>query len=180
MRNKTFAFLDIETTGTDVLKHEIIEIGVVIAKEGDNGQFKIIDQIDMKVQPTRIETAEPEALRINGYDPSAWFFASSLTDAMKTLSDKCQGTVMIGQNVSFDWSFIAKAFAETGIPDPFFYAKLDTLSMAFHMFKDVEDVNRFSLRALCEQFGVSNERAHTALADARATFEVFEKMMAIK
>lgn len=180
MRNKTLAFLDIETTGTDVLKHEIIEIGCVIAKEQENGTFKIVDEIDLKIQPTHIETADPEALRINGYDPAAWFFAGSLTDAMKTVAEKCQGAVMVGQNVSFDWSFIAKAFAETKVPDPFFYAKLDTLSMAYFNFKDAEDMNRFSLRSLCEHFGITNNRAHTALADARATFEVFEKMIAIK
>jgi len=180
MKNKTLAFLDIETTGTDFIKHEIIELGCLLVKEQDDGTYKVIDEIEMKIQPTRIETADPSALRVNGYDPAAWFFAHSLKDAMTALATKCQGAVVVAHNVSFDWSFLGKAFLDCDIPDPFFYAKMDTISMAYTKLKDFEDVNRLTLYALCEYFGVQNNRAHTALADARATFEVFEKMMAIK
>lgn len=178
--NKTLAFLDIETTGMDVNKHEIIELGCVLVKEQDDGSYKIVDELDLKIQPTHIETAEPEALRVNGYEPSAWFFAHSLKDALTELTAKAEGAVVIGQNISFDWSFLAKAFADCGMEDPFFYAKMDTRSMAFAKLKDMHDISKLSLRALCEYFGVQNNRAHTALADARATFEVFEKLMAIK
>ncbi len=180
MKNKTLAFLDIETTGTDVLKHEIIEIGCLLVKEQDNGTFKILDEIELKIQPVRIEDADPQALRVNGYDPAAWFFAHSLKDALTVLSEKCQNAVIVGQNISFDWSFLAKGFSETGVKDPFFYAKMDTISIAYSKFKDAEDVNKFTLRALTEYFGLTNTRAHTALADARTTFEVFEKLMAMK
>ena len=89
--NKTLAFLDIETTGMDVNKHEIIELGCVLVKEQDDGSYKIINEIDIKIQPAHIETAEPEALRVNGYDPAAWFFASSLKDALTELSAKADG-----------------------------------------------------------------------------------------
>ncbi len=180
MKNKTLAFLDIETTGTNFMKHEIIEIGCVLAKEQPDGSYKVVDEIDLKIQPTRIEDAEPQALRVNGYDPAAWFFAHSLKDALTMLSQKVEGAVMVAQNVTFDWSFLGKAFHDCGMQDPFFYAKMDTISMAFTKLKAEDDINRLPLHALCEYFGIKNDRAHTALADARATFEVFEKLMAMK
>lgn len=181
MKNKTLAFLDIETTGTNFMKHEIIEIGCVIAKEQPDGTYKIIDEIDLKVHPTRIEDAEQQALRVNGYDPAMWMFSAySLKDALTMLAEKVQGAVMVAQNVTFDWSFLGKAFHDTGVADPFFYAKMDTISMAFVKLKHEDDISRLTLHALCEYFGIKNDRAHTALADARATFEVFEKMMQMK
>lgn len=180
MKNKTLAFLDIETTGTNFAKHEIIEIGCVLVKEQPDGTYKIMDEIELKIQPMRIEDAEPQALRVNGYDPAAWFFAHSLKDALTILSQKVEGAVMVAQNVTFDWTFLAKGFADCNMDDPFFYAKMDTISMAFTKLKDEDDISRLTLHALTEYFGIKNDRAHTALADARATFEVFEKLMAMK
>jgi DNA polymerase III epsilon subunit-like protein len=46
-------------------------------------------------------------------------------------------------------------------------------------FRKDPNMNNFSLRELCERLGIKNEKAHTALADIRATFEVFKKLMVI-
>jgi DNA polymerase-3 subunit epsilon len=175
--NKTLAFVDIETTGLNILKHEIIEIGVVIAKHNDTGELVIKEEIEMKVQPQRIDDADPEALRVNGYDPAQWMFGVTLEQAMQKLSERTEGAVMVAQNVSFDYSFLTKAFAETGIESKMFYANLDTISLAVAKLAGNPSVKRYTLRALCDYFGIRNERAHTALSDARATFEVYKKLM---
>jgi len=60
---------------------------------------------------------------------------------------------------------------------PFHFHKLDTLSIAFSKFNGTGDIKHLSLRALCEHFGITNERAHSALPDARATAQVFKKLM---
>ena len=57
------------------------------------------------------------------------------------------------------------------------YHKLDTISIAWAKFHKDTDVIHFSLRELCERFGIKNEKAHTALSDARATFELYKKLM---
>ncbi|KKS11066.1 MAG: hypothetical protein UU67_C0085G0001, partial [Candidatus Daviesbacteria bacterium GW2011_GWB1_41_5] len=36
---------------------------------------------------------------------------------------------------------------------------------------------RFNLGALAKYFGVENEKAHSALADIRATFEIYKKLL---
>lgn len=177
MLNKTLAFIDIETTGTNVSKHEIIEIGLVIAKPQEDGSYTIAKECEWKVQPERIEDAEPAALRVNGYDPAQWMFAHTLEQAMQALAKEADGAVMVAHNVGFDNSFIAKAFGDTGVENTMFYACLDTISLAVAKLQHNPRVKRYTLRSLCELFNITNERAHTALADARATFEVYQRLM---
>ncbi len=177
MLNKTLAFLDVETTGTNVSKHEIIEIGVVIAKPQEDGTHTIVSEHEWKVKPERIEDAEPAALRVNGYDPAQWMFAHTLEQAMQELAKVADGAVMVAHNVGFDNSFIAKAFGDTGVKNTMFYSCLDTISLAVAKLQKNPRVQRYTLRSLCELFNINNERAHTALADARATFEVYQCLM---
>lgn len=178
MTNKTLAFIDIETTGRDVLKHEVIEIGCVLVRDTGSGH-EIKDEFEIKIKPEHIETAEPEALRVNGYNESEWLFATTLEQAIKTLAEKTKDAVMVAHNVGFDYSFLAVAFAKTEIENQMFYANLDTISLAVAKLGDNPAVKRYTLRSLCEYFGIRNERAHTALADARATFEIYKKLMEI-
>lgn len=180
MKGKRLAFIDIETTGTNPEKHEIIELACVLVDEDDKGGYKIIDEFEMKIKPTHLETAEQDALRINGYNDGDWLFAYNLAEAMGHLAKKCDGTVMVAQNISFDYSFIVKAFHAAGIADPFFYAKLDTIPMAYLKHRDNPRLTTYTLRSLCDFYGIKNTQAHTALADTRATFEVFKMLMSGK
>jgi DNA polymerase-3 subunit alpha (Gram-positive type) len=179
MKGKRLAFIDLETTGLNPYNHEIIEIGCLIAKQNERSEWVTIDEFEFKVKPEHIETAEVGALRVNGYDESAWMFAHSLEEALKTLSQKCDGCVLVGQNISFDYSFLSYAFGQKKIKDPFFYAKLDTISLAYMRFRKDETMTSFTLRELCERLGIKNEKAHSALADIRATFEIFKRLMVI-
>lgn len=177
MKGKKLAFIDIETTGTNPMKHEIVEIGCLIAKQNDDGTFVELESFEVKVKPEHIETAEPEALRINGYDESAWMFAHTQKEALTMIAQKCDGCVMVAQNVAFDYSFLVNAFHTYDVKDPFFYAKLDTIPMAYLRFRKDPEMNSYTLRSLCEKYGIKNEKAHTALADIQATFEIFKKIM---
>lgn len=177
MKGKKLAFIDLETTGTSPWNHEIIEIGCMLVKQNDDGTYATLEEFEVKVKPEHIETAEIGALRVNGYDEGAWLFAHSQKEALTLVSQKCDGCVMVAQNASFDYSFLAVAFGKYDVKDPFFYAKLDPIPMAFLRFRKDPEMDSFTLRKLCEKYGIKNEKAHTALADVRATFEVFKKIM---
>ncbi|MFT5359650.1 MAG: DNA polymerase III epsilon subunit-like protein [Candidatus Paceibacteria bacterium] len=179
MKRHKLAFVDIETTGFSTDTQEIIELGVVIAKplNDDATEYEVVEELDLKIKPEHIETADVQALRVNGYDEGAWIFAHSLKEAMQIFSDKTEGCVFVAHNVAFDYSFIDKAFHKTGVEDKLFYAKMDTISMAFAKLHKKKDIERFSLKKLCEYFGIENNKAHTALSDARATFELFHHLM---
>jgi len=179
MLQQTLAFIDVETTGLDSDTAEIIELGAVIAKIKD-GELVVIDQVDLKIHPQHIETAEPQALRINGYNEADWLFAVTLEDAMKSFAEKTEGAVFVAHNLTFDYGFIDRAFKNTGIENKMHYHKLDTIAIAFAKLHDQDDINKFSLKALTEYYGIENKKAHSAFADAYATYEVFKKLLNLK
>jgi DNA polymerase-3 subunit epsilon len=179
MLNQTLAFIDIETTGLDRDTHEIIELGAVIARMKD-GEFVVTDELNLKIQPKNLEKAEPQALRINGYNEADWLFAVSLEDAMKELAKKADGAVFVAHNVTFDYGFIESAFKKTNIENNMHYHKIDTISLAFGILHSNDDLGKLSLKALCEKYGIENKKAHSAFADAYATYEVFKKLMNLK
>lgn len=179
MLNQALAFIDIETTGLDRDNHEIIELGAIIARMKD-GEFIVIDELNLKIQPKNIEKAEPQALRINGYNEADWLFAVSLEDAMKELAKKTDGAIFVAHNVTFDYGFIESAFKKTNTENKMHYHRLDTISLAFGILHSNDDISKLSLRALCEKYGIENKRAHSAFADAYATYEVFKKLMNLK
>jgi DNA polymerase-3 subunit epsilon len=171
---KIFSFIDIETTGFNVGYHDVIEVACVLVDPSKN--YEIIDELELKIKPERIENADPQALRINGYNEAEWMFAYTLEQAMKMLAEKVENTVMVAHNITFDWTFLDHAFRATGI-EPKFYRKLDSYSIAYAKFNNEPDINKFSLKALAEYYGLTNEKAHTALADTRVTVEIFRELM---
>tara|TARA_Y100000310_G_scaffold345569_1_gene466732 strand:+ start:4274 stop:4825 length:552 start_codon:yes stop_codon:yes gene_type:complete len=181
MKRHNLAFIDLETTGLDPERHEIIEIGCIVAKQvpqsGGGAKVEKIEEFDVKVKPENIDNAEPDALRVSGYNEMEWMFAAELSQAIKQLVEKTKDCVMVGHNVSFDQGFLEKAFEKTGIENKMHYHKLDTIPIAFAKLYDNPDVQKFSLGLLCEHFGIKNERAHTALSDIRATFELYKKLL---
>ncbi len=182
MGNRNLAFIDIETTGLLLDKHEIIEIGCVLASRDNSsgGNFKKIEEFEIKIKPQNISSADPVALKLNGYNETDWGNAVTLKKAMEILAQKTVGAVMVGHNVSFDYSFLEKAFEKTGVKNNMHHRKLDTISITFARLHDAHNVEKLSLNSLCERFGVENKKAHTALSDALATFEIFVKLMGEK
>ena len=175
MKKHNFAFIDIETTGLSLIKHEIIEIGCVVT----NSKLEVMEEFELKIKPENIQNADPVALKVNHYDPLNWRDAQSLKDGMKIFSEKVKDCIMVGQNVAFDSGFLEYAYTQTGIINTMHYHKLDTVSIAFAKLHKEPDVKHFSLRELCLRFDIKNEGAHTGLGDARATFLLYKKLMSI-
>ena len=175
MRKHNFAFIDIETTGLNLIEHEIIEIGCVVTTP----TLEVVEEFDLKIKPEHIENADRVALKINHYNALDWEDSYSLKDGMKIFAQKVKDCIMVGQNVAFDSGFIEYAFAKTGIMKSMHYHKLDTISIAFAKLAREPDIEHFSLRELCIRFGIKNEDAHTGLGDARATYELYKKLMGL-
>ena len=173
MKKHNLAFIDIETTGLNLIKHEIIEIGCVVATP----ELAVIEEFELKIKPKRLKNADPAALKINHYNSLNWQKAYSLKDGLKIFSDKVKDCVMVGQNVAFDSGFLEYAFIKTGITNSLHYHKLDTVSIAWAKLHNQPDLKHFSLRELCSRFNIKNEAAHTGLGDARAAFLLYKELM---
>ncbi len=171
MRDRPLLFLDLETTGLNPGTNEITEIGALLVSPGD---FKILETFQTRVMPTHLETASPEALVIGHFDLEIWKKeAIALEPALKRLSEIGQKSILAGFNLTFDWAFLQTAFNQVGMEDPFYYHRYDVMSAAFSVLYDEPGLTKFSLSEMCRFFNVTNRAAHTAFADAEATFEVY-------
>ena len=173
MTKHKFAFIDTETTGLNLVRHELIEIGCVLTTP----DLEIIEEFEIKIKPERIEDADPVSLKINHYDPEKWENAHTLAEAMKIFAEKVAGAIMVGHNVAFDAGFLDSAFNKTGLQNTLHYHRLDTVSVAWAKLHREPDLEHFSLRELGLRFGIENAEAHRALPDARATYELYKKLM---
>lgn len=181
MKEKNLAFVDVETTGTDYTKHEIIELALIVVKQvsrvGKGPSIEIVGEYEWKIKPEKIEEAEEEALRINGYNEVDWMFAVPLKNALEDFNKKAQGCTFVSHNLVFDYNFVSQAYKTTGVESNLHYSKLDTISIAFARLYDAPQADKFSLKFLCELLKVENTKAHTALADTKALVEVYKKLM---
>ena len=173
MRKHNFAFIDIETTGINVLEHEIVEIGCVLTTD----KLKVVEEFEFKIKPEHIESADPVALKINHYNDRDWENAYDLEEAMKILIEKVKNCIMVGHNVSFDAGFLEYTFNKLKLKNSMHYHKLDTVSLTWAKFHDNENIDHFSLREMCKYFEIINKNPHSALSDARATYELYKKLI---
>lgn len=173
MRKHKLAFIDLETTGLNVMEHEILDIGCVLT----DPDLKIIEEFTIKIKPEHLENADPVSLKVNHYKEEDWLEAITLKEAIKIFSEKVKSAIMIGHNVAFDAGFLDVAFLKTNIQNTLHYHKLDTVSMSWAKLHREEDVDHFSLHELCTRFGIKNENPHTGLGDARATYELYKKLL---
>jgi DNA polymerase-3 subunit epsilon len=178
MKKRPLLFLDLETTGLNPGTHEITEIGAVLVSQPD---FEVIKTYEAKVLPTHLETASPEGLQIGHFNAATWEKEGRpLRQALEELSEIGHGAVLAGFNVTFDWAFLQIAFNQESLDDPFYYHRIDVMSSAFTMLYGRAEMSKFSLNECCRFFTVVNRKAHTALADAEATYEVFKGLMKLE
>ncbi len=167
------AAVDIETTGLDPRKHEIIEIGVVLF-ESETGQ--ILETLNLKVKPERPEDGEPKAYEVNGYTEEAWKDGMPLTEAMYLFREMTSGARMMAYNITFDWGFIQEAFRSTGASNGLHYHKLCLMSMAIIKLPH-DKVKSWKLKDVAESLGIPPEPSvHRALNGAMSAYEVYKQL----
>ncbi|MDP3785243.1 MAG: 3'-5' exonuclease [bacterium] len=170
-KNAPISFIDLEMTGLESAKHEIVEIGLVKAFQPG---LEVMETWEAKVRPEHLETADPEALKISGYDPEKWKEAISLEEMMAILSEKSRGTILAGFVPFADYAFLDAAVTRTGIPLDFHRRTLDVHT--YVVAKMGYDRNESGLSFLCQKLGISPGNHHTAMADAMACYEVYKRV----
>ncbi len=174
MRDRPLIFIDLETTGLRIQRHEIIEIGAL--KISPKPPFNIIEEMEIKVKPKHPEWGEKEAFKITGYSASEWENAVNLEEALKNLDEFGKDGIMAGYNVNFDWAMLDRAYYTLGRIDPFYYHRLDVMPMAYIKLFSQKKITRFSLGEVCKYLKIDRGNMHRALDDAKATYLVFKKL----
>lgn len=170
---RDLCFFDLETTRLD-LKAEIIEIGAVRVEPRE---FKVLNELELKIKPLKIEMADPEGLAISGYNEDDWMEAVALEHGIKTFLEFADGTVLVANNLPFDWMWLQKAVEDLALRPTYFFKGLDVFSLAWLKLKDKEEVANLSLKQLATYFNVDMGRQHRAIDDARTAYNIFLKLL---
>lgn len=167
---RPLAFIDTETTGLDPSIHEIIEFAII--REDTEG---FVEEWSTQIRPTHIETADPEALRINGYNTEAWAHAPTFDLAAEFISRMLDGCVLVGHNIAFDALFLTEEFKRTDIEFWRPKHKIDTVTLVYeHLIPcGLQGIALDKVRAF---LGLSLTGSHTALQDARDCRLIYHKL----
>ena len=155
--------VDVETTGIDPEFDRIIEIGAFRPETGE--VFRIL------INPGR--PVPPRITELTGITDEMLLGQPTEEEAMKLfLSFLCEDRILLGHNIPFDHSFLSQAIRRSGFGETVFEG-IDTLKIARVLCAELPSKK---LEALCEHFGLTNERAHRAFEDATVTWQLYEKL----
>ena len=163
-------FVDIETTGVQVERHQIIDIAVVGPDEKDEWQSK------MHVSDTALALASEGAIKVTGFKKSEWVGAPKITEVLTSFMQRVRGHVLIGHNIMFDIGFIRRALGQVGIPADFLPPPcVDTYMLAKQTLTHF-GLKKFALDACNEFLGLPREGDHRALGGALACKRLYETL----
>jgi DNA polymerase-3 subunit epsilon len=184
---QSLLFLDTETGGLDPGRHSLLSLGLVV---GDGPKVADSLEIMLRHDPYVVSAGGMKVNRIDlvrhseaALDPP---MAMNVLDVFldQHFPHRCKPITLAGHNVGFDQAFL-RAFLEgqgRSMEPRFDHRVVDTHSLA----AGLRDAGRLPLEhlsstALFEHFGiqVAEDRRHTALGDALATFELYWKLVGL-
>ncbi len=172
IKERPLAFVDLEFSGLSAA-NEILQIGVVLVSQP---HFEIVGEWQTRVIPRHLENGDRRALKLIGYTAGKWKDALPLKEALERFDAFVSGAVLIGYNVVGDFFQLKKSFYQVGLEPSYHWQVLDVQSM---IFSDLyrSHMDGFRMREVVKYFHLKNQQWHDALVDARATYEIFKKLM---
>lgn len=172
-------FLDVETSGIDPFKHELLEVAAVRVSSDFAREIGIVNKLCRMDHP---EVAEKEALEVCGYDAARWAKESehvrvALCD-YSVLLGKDRECVVVAMNPLFDMSFIRNTADRIGLAlvEPRYVLDLASIAWPLVVRGMIE---KLSLQTLCTRYGVPNTGSHRAMPDVRRTMAVYRKLVGV-
>ena len=159
---------DIETTGLQVMKEAITEIGAVVLKNGE-----ITDRFQTFVNPGRRLT--PEIIGLTGITDAMLKDAPQLKEALEAFLQFVNGRPLAAHNAEFDIGFIREGCRRVGLD--FSPTYVDSLILAQNL---LPELNKFKLDIVAEHLDLPSFNHHRASDDAGMVgymlIPFFEKM----
>ncbi|MGT2926374.1 bifunctional DnaQ family exonuclease/ATP-dependent helicase [Streptococcus cuniculipharyngis] len=159
-----YAVVDLEATGSSV-DAAIIQVGIVIIEDGVIRQTYATD-----INPHQSLTSH--IIDLTGITDQQLAQAPDFSQVAGDIYRLIEDCVFVAHNVTFDANLLAEHLFWEGyeLKTP----RVDTVELAQVFFPTLE---KYSLSRLAKTLGVELEQAHTAIADATATAEIFLLLM---
>jgi DNA polymerase-3 subunit epsilon/ATP-dependent DNA helicase DinG len=160
--NDQFVALDIEATGMDPARHEVVEVAVVVFS-----RERELDRFTSLVRPrARISL---DAARLTGIAPDDLRSAPTMGEIGATIRRLTAGRPVVGHSIEMDVAMLAAAGVAIASPH------YDTHQVATLLLPDLPN---YSLAAVAEALEMPPGVEHRALSDALVTADVFRAMLA--
>ena len=158
---------DLETTGFNPRQDRVVQFALV-GSDSDGSQLSMQSLVN---PGCRIPV---ESSKVHGIFDENVRDAAGFGEHLDSICEMIEGSIIVGHNVvSFDWRFLEMECIRIGREAPSPLALVDTLELA----RTLGIPGGHRLGVLCERFGISLERSHSADADAGATLLLLWKFM---
>jgi DNA polymerase III epsilon subunit-like protein len=166
-------FVDLETTGLDVDRHGIIEIGCIFETNGTRES----EDFQSLANPGLVEHSEGAA-EVHRIPRQAIDTAPLLQDVLRRFDSRCaKDAILSGWNTKFDEAFLYKAYQRYGIPWRFDYHIFDVWSL----YKRLQLVGKLptdlhlGLGTVIQHYQLvrTGEDHHRALTDVEWTWRLY-------
>ena len=167
MEKKSFVAIDLETTGLDFEKDEIIEVALVRFVDGAEEA-----SVDYLVKPVNA-TLRPFIESLTGISNKDLEEAETFAAVAGKIYEFIGDAPIVAHNAMFDSKFLKQSFAKVGIPFDN-HPVWDSLTVSRIAYQDVPN---HRLDTLVQELGIERSRAHRALPDAVACGNLFVMAM---
>ncbi|MGV3049938.1 bifunctional DnaQ family exonuclease/ATP-dependent helicase [Streptococcus hyovaginalis] len=155
-----YAVIDLEATGASITA-KIIQVGIVILQEDE-----IIETYQTDVNPH--EPLTDHITQLTGITDEQLALAPDFSQVARDIYHLISDCIFVAHNVKFDANLLAEHLFFEGyeLRTP----RVDTVELAQVFFPTFE---KYSLGEVTKALGIPLEEAHTAIADAQATAQLF-------
>ena len=170
-------FLDVETGGLDPEENALLSVGFVITDENYNAIFE--DEVYTKDYHKKIDR---EALEKNGINVDVAFSEGLTSDELfeyfKRLKQRfnVDKFILFGWNIQFDVAFLRRFLGFDRFNEVFDYMPIDVASVYFYYAREMTSLQK-AVTLLSPEW--KNANFHNALVDAKATLEVWRKLLTL-
>lgn len=162
---REYVFLDIETTGLDVEKDRIIEVGSIKVSGEKEVTFQRLIKTEIEV-PDVIENLTG----INGSKLSSE--GIELKQCIAEFMEFIGKSDLIGYNIRFDIKFLNKALSDLAIA-PIHNKTIDLMQEAKK--RNMFQIN-YKLETTLREYGIDQTVQHRALKDAKLIYQLYKAM----
>jgi len=162
-----YAVLDFETTGLSPNSDRVVEVGIVVLDE----DFRTVQELDSLVKVNR----DLGPSHIHGIKAKWLTNAPSFAELAPQILEMISGKTIICHNATFDLNFLVAEMNRCDLRvsiEDFGYVCTRIAARSSGKFSDAK------LATVAAEMGIPYQNAHSALADAKATAEVFKGLFA--
>lgn len=163
-----FAVVDVETSGLSERRHRLLQVAVVTIDHG-----AVVEEWSTLIK-LRWPLGRVGPRRVHGISRASLRGAPRQSEALHQLAQRLDGAVFTAHHVRFDWSFIERAARRSKVSITPAH-RLCTLRLSRSL--DPERSRSHRLADVCGRYGITNDRPHDALHDARATAEALPYLL---